>query len=221
VCDFFLLIFSGDKKLDFNDDELISETFFDFNKSLEKNDPDEQSFKAKSVIENHNVTLDSIYIISSKSDMLCFEKNFKIASEFFTANGGSFYLDNKLIKFINTCTLDYYLLIWVILSKTNIFLKNIFHSINPTDFYKNINKITQSIGAKKWNSARLFWSKFISKKYSETQEAIIYDYYGSEMDGFSSFHSIQSFKYSYKCSEINCRFGNSWNEEEFSGFSMV
>jgi len=117
--------------------------------------------------------------------------------------------------------LDYYLLVWVILSKTNKLLKKILHRENIDEFHKNINRITQNIVAKKWNSARLVWSKYISKNYMETPKMITYNYFGSEMDAFSGFHCIQTFKYLFKCTETNCRFGNSWKENRLSGFSIA
>jgi hypothetical protein len=225
--------FSGEKQFDFTDDDQVKRNFLTLEEYQDPYFIDSVKDLNEESIENRfnkhitSATSDnesSIYIISStglENEKLFFIRNVNIASEFFTSNGGSFQFENNMITFSNTCTLDYYLLIWVILSKTNKLLKNIFHRENIDEFYKNINRITQNIVAKKWNSARLVWSKYISKNFLSTTKMITYNYFGSEMDAFSGFHCIQTFKYLFKCTETNCRFGNSWKENRLSGFSIA
>ncbi len=207
----------------------FSETFeikndSDFQESCDSREHKYTHHPSSTCITSHT---ESLYVLSSsaeENDRYFYKKNFDVASEFLPRNGGSFQPENKIIKFINTCTVDYYLLIWVILSKTNKLYKKNLNELkrneNISSFYEYINKIVQCIVAKKWNSARLLWSNFICKGYSENSEMILYDYYGSEIEGYAGFHSIQTFSYFYKCTEKKCRFGNDWNKEELSGFSI-
>jgi len=166
---------------------------------------------------------ESIYLLTAgveENDRSSFQNNFTIASDFMTGNGGSFTFENRRITFRNTCTLDYYLLIWFILSRTNMLLKIIFEKKWKIDFYKTIMKVTQSILNRKWNSARLAWSEFIGKKFINESKSIVYDYFGSELEGFSGSHDIQSFSFKYKCSNKTCQFGKTWNDELSTGFSI-
>ena len=66
---------------------------------------------------------------------------FNLCAEFFTGNGGHFTNNNLKYVFINTCTIDYYLLLLFAVYKKNIQIRRIINSKSNIPFYATWLKI--------------------------------------------------------------------------------
>jgi hypothetical protein len=143
----------------------------------------------------------------------------EIADSYFTWNGGSIAKTNstKAISFTNTCSIDYYLLIWFIVYKLK---KYTFKNCNDT-FHCVITKIVTHIEKNQWSEARYQWSIFNKMKNSNNNDdsEIHYDYFSSEAESYIHAHNdYQTFRWSYICDNKCCDLGKDNITETSSGF---
>lgn len=119
---------------------------------------------------------------------------------------GAFLNESKRYQIDNSCTIDYYLLLWYILSTRNSKLISELKSKKSNNFYDVIKRITDNIKDNNWNLARLSWAKYIGLKpigRKSKNDLIKYSFFNTENLIFQIDHNNYQ-KYSYECPNANC-----------------
>ncbi len=126
-------------------------------------------------------------------------------------NGGKLVMDEIAYTILNTCTIDYFLLVVFFLGKNSKGFENEIHLKTNKNFKYNFFKIWHDIYLKiqnnNWNMARLIWAQF--NKFPEfklnEETGIKVDYFGSLYQAYMKmYYEVQEFNYYYKCPDDKC-----------------
>jgi hypothetical protein len=141
------------------------------------------------------------------------------------SNGGTITMVEKKYKFINTCSIDYFLLVIHYIAKNNSYLvkqrglqKNL-----AGPFYQSCAKIGEFLSVNNLCMARLEWAKFFKNAFTKTKKGTtLYDFYLHLEEAFydKDTKKIQEFEFSYSCSQT-CPVNFSNEKETSSKFLLM
>lgn len=132
------------------------------------------------------------------------------------SNGGNFVSNSMNYYIINTCSIDYFLLIIFLLYDKNDQNKSIFDDTFIMD-------IIQYISLNDWNIARLKWIEYnqIPKKIICQKNNIVYNCFLSEYESFyKTISTFQSFTWFCKCPSKHCKL-NVMTKQNSSAFKLM
>ena len=117
-------------------------------------------------------------------------------------NGGSAYANGQNVRFVNTCTIDYWLLaIYLVVGNSNLAKERILSKSSTNIELNNVlDKIKSFLLVNDWNLARLEWTNFIGLKGKLQNGTLYYDYYNTLSPAFvDKWNQYQLFTFDYKC----------------------
>ena len=103
------------------------------------------------------------------------------------SNGGSATVNGRNYHFLNTCSIDYFLLAVYLICSSSKKIYERSHSNQPTSrLYKTFLAIKEHLMTNKWNLARLEWAKFSRMKCIINQDnSITFDYFLTTGEAFA------------------------------------
>jgi hypothetical protein len=137
-------------------------------------------------------------------------------------NGGSANINGQNVCFVNTCTIDYWLLaIYLVLDNSNIAKERILSkSSTNTELNSVLDKIKSFLLVNDWNEARLEWTNFIGLKGKLQNGTLYYDYYTTLSTAFvDKWNQYQLFTFDYKCKK-SCQINGDQKTESSHEFYL-
>jgi hypothetical protein len=133
-------------------------------------------------------------------------------------NGGSCIFDHIFCyMFINTCSINYFILVLYVISEKNaLFKRRVELGNNLDDFEIFLRNLNTQISSNNWNLSRLNWLESndrLIKKKSISAKSYLYDCLTSEYEAYSATYlKLQEFKWCKKCTNIGCIFSTDTQE---------
>ncbi len=123
------------------------------------------------------------------------------------SNGGKLLEDKKQFTFLNTCSIDYFILVCYIISRK--FEYCLHEKEKKTPFDHLLIEFGKSIGSKNnWDEARLSWLNFNNnniKKSQTNENKFLYNCLTDEFTAYySSYSFYQQFRWFNSCPNSNC-----------------
>jgi hypothetical protein len=128
------------------------------------------------------------------------------------SNGGTLEMEKIKTIFINTCSIDYFILVIFLCTEFGEIIRKRSLEVNSTqDFYKLFIKIHDHLKNNNWNLARLEWANFNQMQFTVENKSPKYDFYLSIRDSFlSKVIFLQTYSFYCACSNEMCtKHGNS------------
>jgi hypothetical protein len=117
--------------------------------------------------------------------------------------GGRVFVNNSLIKNVNTCTIDYFLFsLWLAWRLGPFEFED-----NDNDLSKHLYEIIQHIENRDWDEAKFIWAKDVIKMNFNPMRDI--DMWGTEMEIFVNFFSLLQEYTIIKTRSASCKSNNS------------
>ena len=139
-----------------------------------------------------------------KSDQSIFYKKAKYISDckhLVLQNGGKFSIDNIEYYAVNTCSIDYFLIIIYIIRLNHI--EN-FNQIKNIEIGKVFERIYNYLSLNDWQKARIVWLEYCIGLEKIIKKNNVYDWFLSEYESFFVyFRSNQFYSWISKCDNIS------------------
>ena len=138
-----------------------------------------------------------------KSDHLVFYKKSNYISSCINLNlqnGGSFIMDNKEYFSMNTCSIDYFLIIIFIIRMNHM---EQFNQLKNIEIGNVFEKIYGHLSCNDWQMARLAWLEFCPGLKQTIKNNNVYDWFLSEYEAYFVYYRCNQFySWTSKCDNI-------------------
>jgi hypothetical protein len=141
-------------------------------------------------------------------------------------NGGSVSVDGIVYHFVNTCSIDYFLLaVYLVISVSKIAKERLNSNQSPYSIALNraFQNIANHLKKNDWNSSRLEWAKTTNMRRLENHDkSITYDFYLSVEEAFGNImRYYQTFCFEYHCKKKDCLTNGVIKKQFSSSFSQM
>ena len=151
------------------------------------------------LIKNTKIIKEDLIDTSDKSSLSKKANYISSCENLILKNGGQFYIGNKEYFSVNTCSIDYFLIIIYIICSNHMDLVSLLKNEISTVF----EKIYVNLSSNEWQKARLAWVEYCPELRVVIQKNNVFDWFLSEYEAFFVYYrSNQFYTWISKCDNL-------------------